>query len=654
MIASNIFMESDADGFSSSLLYHIVDHKCSEEATTMADKYFVTKTGTKQMHQTTVGWKFLVEWANGSRQWIELKILKESNPIQVTEYTMACNIGEDAAFAWWVPYVLHKRDVIVSAMNSRVRKTSHKCGIELPSSVKNAIEINRKNGNTLWQDALAKEMGNVCIAFEILGPNAKAPPGWHKALGHIDFDVKMDFTWKAWWVKDGHKTPDSTTSSFAGVVSHDSIRISLTYAALLGLTVIGANICNAYLQTPISEKHFITCGPEFGIENEGHVALIWRALYGGKVAGHDFWHHLQDCMGQLGFSSSRADPDVWLRLSKQSTGEEYYKYVLLYVNNVLVISKNAGTVLQKEVGQHFVLREESIGPLSQFLGGKLCEVTLENGTKAWAFGSCQYVQAAVRNVEDHLAKTGEKLPYKAPTPLSSRYCLEIDVSPELGDTDSSYFHSLAGVLQWIVELGRVDIDVEVSMMSSHLALPWAGHLIEIYHICAYLKAHSNTEMVFAPTPVTPDMTLFEQQDWSYSPYGCEGLSEESPSNMPKSLGPSMTMWVFVDADHAGDLITQRSQTGFIVFLNGAPIYWSSKKQKSCKTSTFGGACAQCMHRVVKQQGVCLMPVQLVEQFLITPMSFCTLCLHYMPCMCAVPSTLLRLLKWVVVVVWYYH
>jgi hypothetical protein len=49
----------------------------------------------------------------------------------------------------------------------------------------------------------------------------------------------------------------------------------------------------------------------------------------------------------------------------------------------------------------------------------------------------------------------------------------------------------------------------------------------------------------------------------------------------------MTMQVFVDADHDGDLLTRRSRSGFIVFLNGAPIYWSSKKQTSCKTSTFG-------------------------------------------------------------------
>jgi hypothetical protein len=124
-----------------------------------------------------------------------------------------------------------------------------------------------------------------------------------------------------------------------------------------------------------------------------------------------------------------------------------------------------------------------------------------------------------------------------PTPLFNGYHPEIDVSPEpeLGEKDASHFHSLIGVLQWIVELGRVDLDVKVSMMSSHLALPWEGHLKEIHHIFAYLKAHSNTEMVFNPTPPIIDMSLFEQQDWSFSAYGCESLMEELPSNMHSHL-----------------------------------------------------------------------------------------------------------------------
>ena len=446
-IASNIYQESDADGYSNLLLYHIIDHKRSGDATSMEDKYFKTANGTKRMRQTTKGWKLLVQWHGNSRQWIDLKILKESNPVQVAEYATSRDIHEYPAFAWWVPYVLRKRDVIVSAVHSRVRKCSHKYGIELPTSVRDAIDLDRKNGNTFWADALTKEMGNVCVAFEILGPNEKPPVGWFKASGHIVFDVKMDFTRKARWVKDGHKTPDSATPSVAGVVSRESIRITLIYAALMGLPVIGADIRNAYLQAPSSEKHYIICGPEFGIENEGCVGIIRRALYGGKVAGRDFWHHLRDCMGHLGFSSSRGDPDVWMRLSKRtSTGEAYYEYVLLYVDDVLVISERAEKVLRTEIGQHFVLWEESIGKPTNYLGGKLREVTLDNGTMAWAFGSCQYVQSAVNNVEEYLASKGEKLPYKAPTPLSSGYRPEIDVSPELGGEEASYFHSLIGVL----------------------------------------------------------------------------------------------------------------------------------------------------------------------------------------------------------------
>ena len=120
-IASHIFMESDADGFSSSFLYHIIDHKSLGEAINMADKYITTKTGARHLCQTTVGWKFIVEWANSWRQWIDLKLLKESNPVQVAEYVTACKIADEPAFAWWVPYVLRKREIIVSAVNSRVK-----------------------------------------------------------------------------------------------------------------------------------------------------------------------------------------------------------------------------------------------------------------------------------------------------------------------------------------------------------------------------------------------------------------------------------------------------------------------------------------------------------------------------------------------------
>eukprot|EP00957_Ditylum_brightwellii_P110452 8423817-Ditylum_brightwellii.AAC.1 len=84
----------------------------------------------------------------------------------------------------------------------------------------------------------------------------------------------MDFTRKARWVLDGHKTVNPIGSTYAGVVSRDSVRIAFTYAALNNLSVCAADIRNAYLQVPSSQKDYIICGPEFGLENIGKVALI--------------------------------------------------------------------------------------------------------------------------------------------------------------------------------------------------------------------------------------------------------------------------------------------------------------------------------------------------------------------------------------------
>ena len=78
-----------------------------------------------------------------------------------------------------------------------------------------------------------------------------------------------------------------------------------------------------------------------------------------------------------------------------------------------------------------MLKKYSIGPPSQYLGGNLIQVKLYNGTKIWAWGSSQYVQSDVKNVEEYLQNTGENIAARAPCPLSNVYRPEIDVSKEL-------------------------------------------------------------------------------------------------------------------------------------------------------------------------------------------------------------------------------
>jgi hypothetical protein len=589
-IAENMLSQVDSDGYSTTLMQGIVDVvKDDAVAIPKSEKWVVTARGQRRLRKSTVGWKLLVQWRDGSETWIPLKDMKESHPLETAEFAKARGIDDECAFAYWVPYTLRKRDTIISAMKSRCKqkKVSHKYGIEVPSSIEHAIKLDENNGDNYWRDALSKEMKNVGIAFEVLDEGQNQPVGWSKVTGHIIFDVKMDFTRKARWVLDGHKTPNPIGSTYAGVVSRESVRIALTYAALNGLDVVAADIRNAYLQAPSSQKDYIICGPEFGLENKGKKALITRALYGGKAAGKDFRNHLRSCMRHLDFQSCLADPDVWMRPAQKADGSEYWEYVLIYTDDVLVISTQGEKILRDGIGKYFELKEESIGPPKLYLGGSMREVELENGVKAWAFGSSQYVQEAVKNVERYLDLQGGKLPTKAETPMQTSYRPELDVTPELDTIKAAYFQSVIGILRWMVELGRIDICLETSMLSSHLALPREGHLAQVFHIFAYLKKYHNTEMVFDPSDPVINEDEFERKDWTSSEFGHVSGEEERPPNAPQPRGLSFTIRAKVDADHAADTVTRRSRTGFLVFLNSAPVHWMSKKQGSVESSTFG-------------------------------------------------------------------
>jgi hypothetical protein len=230
----------------------------------------------------------------------------------------------------------------------------------------------------------------------------------------------MDVTRKACWVLDGHLTKDPDISTYAGVVSRESVRIALTYAALNDIDVTAADIQNAYLQAPSSQKHWVICGKEFGLENAGKKALIQRALYSRKSAGCNFINHLRECMSHLKFEPCLADPDVWMEQAVKPNGTKYWEYVLLYVDDVLCISDNGAQILRDEIGKYFVIKPSSIGPPSLYLGGHMRNVTLANGVKAWAFSSTQYVREAVSNVEKYLAKKEMKLRTRN-TPLQTTY-----------------------------------------------------------------------------------------------------------------------------------------------------------------------------------------------------------------------------------------
>ena len=156
-----------------------------------------------------------MEWKYSSVDRVPIKDLKQSNPVEMAKYTVANEISDEPAFNCRVKETLRHRDGIISKLKSKYWRTSHKFGVRVPKTVKEAYEIDRQSGTDFWNKAIAKEMTNIRIAFEKLDdvtPNEmmkrENKPGYEHVNMHMIFDIKMDgkFTINSRLVDYGHKT----------------------------------------------------------------------------------------------------------------------------------------------------------------------------------------------------------------------------------------------------------------------------------------------------------------------------------------------------------------------------------------------------------------------------------------------------------------
>jgi hypothetical protein len=173
IIAQNILEQVEDDGYFTVKLKQILDHRREGNAVSKEQRYVTTRNGQQKLRQSTVGWKFLVKYNDGKKQWIMLKDLKESNPVDVAEYVTARDLDDEVAFAWWVHYTLRKKATIAQA-----KRKTHKYGIESPTLVEDAMRIDKENGNTLWMEALALEVGELWVALQLVPDNEPLPPGY--------------------------------------------------------------------------------------------------------------------------------------------------------------------------------------------------------------------------------------------------------------------------------------------------------------------------------------------------------------------------------------------------------------------------------------------------------------------------------------------
>lgn len=177
-------------------------------------------------------------------------------------------------------------------------------------------------------------------------------------------------------------------------------------------------------------------------------------------------------------------------------------------------------------------------------------------------------------------------PKEYSSPMIEKDHPELDNTPELDEDGIKQYQSLIGALQWLVTLGRFEILVSVTTMSGYRIAPREGHLERLKRVFGYIKKNPDGAIRFRTNiPNHESQGTPTKFDWCSTVYG--NTEEELPPDMPTPKGKAVRTTTYEDANLYHDLVTGRSVTGILHFINQTPSHWYSKRQGRVNTATYG-------------------------------------------------------------------
>jgi hypothetical protein len=529
-----------------------------------------------QRHKDYKGslYNVLVKWNDDTESYEPLDAIIKDDPITVAKYAQDNNLLDTPSWKRLKRYInaSNKLQLLINKTKTRPTTPTYQFGIQVPRNVKEALALDARNDNTKWKDAMQAEIDSL-NEYNTFNDNGKIKflDGYKRIIVHFVFAVKHDFRHKARLVAGGHLTDPTTEGTYSGVVSLRSLRIATLAAELNNLTIMVGDISSAYLEAYTNEKVCFIAGPEFN-SLEGNLLTIDRALYGLRTSGARWHDRFADTLHDMNYFPCKADPDVWMK-----DCDTHYEYVCVYVDDIMMFGKDPQSFFN-ELTNKYNYKLKGVGPPVYHLGGDFFRD--KDNTLAW--GTNSYVKKMIQNYE---IMFGEK-PKEASSPVTDKDHPELDLTEELDSAGIKQYQSLIGTLQWLVTLGRFDIHVGVATMGSFRASPRQGHLTRLKRIYGYIKKFPDGAIRFRTgIPDHESYNNLPNHDWMQTIYG-KG-SEELPTDMPTPKGNPVRTTTYADANLMHDLVTGRSMSGILHFINQTPILWFAKKQATVETATYG-------------------------------------------------------------------
>ena len=309
--------------------------------------------------------------------------------------------------------------------------------------------------------------------------------------------------------------------TFSPVARLTAIRVLLSVACSKNMVVHHVDIKSAYLQAELDEEIYMKVPP--GVpEKKGQVWHLKKGLYGLKQAGRNWHKELVMSLNEMDFKKADADPCVFINKKADM-------FLLVYVDDLLVCAKTEGDIenFKKRLSQCYDISD--LGELNWYLGMHV---------KRESAGGCKISQELY--IETLVKKFGMRESKVMKTPAAElRLCPAADDEKVLSHVP---YRELAGSLMWLSVCSRPDITYAVNTVCRFVEKPTEGHWKALKRILRYVKGSMKSGLLF----------------------GNGGDSE---------------LVGYTDSDWAGD-VTRKSTSGYVFLLNGTPVSWMSRLQKS--------------------------------------------------------------------------
>lgn len=365
-----------------------------------------------------------------------------------------------------------------------------------------------------------------------------------------DTDKKSNGKVEARCVAQGFNQDIGGEETYSPVIMPESVRIFTIATTVHRMDIKQMDVSLAYLHLPLTNPVYVR--PPKGVPgvDEKKIWKCVKALYGLKNAGKAWYVTFTEKLANFGFDVTRSEHGLFTKMD----GDELTMIVALYVDDLLV---GIRSVEEYEVFKTYMndiarIKIKDLGNVTEF-----CGVEYEKTTDGYRLHQDTYTRDLLIKNERHLTREKQKMPM-------NDYDRDKEAD-ELSEKELKEYQELLGSLNWLANITRPDLAQCVSKFSSYTKGARRGDLMQLRRTLLYLRDNEFPGLIIRKSMYPNDAVKL------YAFSGASFANEEG----------------------------RKSRTGFIIYINGTPIFWKSKKQGLVTTSTHAAEFVALSHTVIE-------------------------------------------------------